>query len=333
MNTLKGDHVLRYFRILTIVSAMMSLPSCLAFAQGAADYPSKPIRVISSSAPGGGGDTLTRLIAQKLSEQLQRQIVVDNRPGAGDTIAFVAAAKSAPDGYTLVSVSPSFTIAPALYPDFPYDPLKDYAPVGIVARAPLLLAAHPALPAKSVKELIALAKAKPGALDVGIAQGSISHLVAAFFASTANIKVTFIPYKATAPLIIDGIGGQIHLLVTNALATLPHVRSGRLRALAVTTGERFSLLPELPTISESGVRGYDASTWNGWLAPAGTPPAIVNRLSAELAKSSKSADVAKKLADDATEPVGSTPEQFQQLIASELPRWRKVVKDLGLRVE
>ncbi len=324
---------MRYFKILMIVTAMMIFPLRLASGQSAADYPNKPVRVISSSAPGGGGDTLTRMIAQKMSDNLQRQFVVDNRPGAGDTIAFVAGAKSAADGYTLLSVSPSFTIAPALYADFPYDPIKDYAPIAIVSRSPLLLAAHPTLPAKSVKELIALARSKPGALDVGIAQGSISHLVAAFFASTANIKVTFIPYKATAPLIIDAIGGQIHVLFTNALATLPHVRSGRLRAIAVTTGERFSLLPELPTISESGVRGYDASTWNGWLAPAGTPAAIVNRLSAELAKSGRSADVAKKLADDATEPVGSTPEQFQQLIASEMPRWRKVVKDLGLRVE
>jgi len=304
-----------------------------ASGQGTSDYPSKPVRVISSSAPGGGGDTLTRLIAQKLSDNLNRQFVVDNRPGAGDTIAFAAAAKSAPDGYTLVSVSPSFTIAPALYASFPYDPIKDYMPIGIVSRSPLLLATHPALPVKSVKELIALARAKPGALDAGIAQGSISHLVAAYFASSAKIDVTLIPYKATAPLIIDTVGGQVHMLFTNALATLPHVRSGRLRAMAVTTAERFSLLPDFPTISESGIRGYDASTWNGWLAPAGTPAAIVNRLSAELARSGKSPDIVKKLADDATEPVGSTPEQFQQLIASEIPRWRKVIKDLGLRVE
>ena len=324
---------MRNFQVLAIVATLIILLPCRVLAQGTTEYPNKPVRVISSSAPGGGGDTLTRMIAQKLGENLKRQFVVDNRPGAGDTIAFIAAAKSAPDGYTLLSVSPSFTIAPALYPDFPHDPVKDYAPIGIVSRSPLLLATHPALPAKTVKELITLARSKPGALDVGIAQGSISHLVAAFFASSANIKVSFIPYKATAPLIIDTIGGQVHMLFTNAFATLPHVRSGRLHAMAVTTAERFSLLPDLPTISESGIRGYDASTWNGWLAPAGTPAAIVNRLSAELARSGKSPDIVKKLADDATEPVGSTPEQFQQLIASEIPRWRKVVKDLGLRVE
>ncbi len=323
-----------YFQIVILIAATITLPLRFPFAQGVTDYPTKPVRVILASAPGTAVDVVGRLVAGKLSENLKRQFVVDNRPGAGGTIGMGLAAKSAPDGYTLLSVAPVFTFGPALRPDLPYDPVKDFVPIALVAKAPYLLVVHPSLPVKSAKELIALAKSKPGALDVGVgSSGSFTHLATAYFAFTAKIKVTIIPYKGSGQVMVDAIAGQIHMFFGSVLIALSHVKSGRLRALAVSSAERSSVLPELPTLSESGVRGYDVTFWNGWVAPAGTPAAIVSKLSAELGKAVKSPDVAKNLAEDGGEPVGSTPEQFEQLIATEVPRWRKVVRDSGMRVE
>ncbi len=324
---------MRFFPLLAMATASISLCPCAVFAQGVADYPAKPVRIIVSSDPGGAGDITTRMIAAKMSENLKQQFLVENRPGAGDTIGAGLAAKSSPDGYTLLVNAPSFTIAPGLYPNLPYDPIRDFAPISRVTRAPLLLAVHPALPVKSTKELIALAKSKPGALDLGVAQGSITHLGAAYLASTAGIKVALIPYKGAAQALLDTVAGQIQVALGNVVGTLPHVRSGRLRVLAVSSAERAAAVPDLATIAESGVPGYDVTTWNGWLAPAGTPPAMINKLSLELARAVKSQDVTKKLLGDGAEPVGSTPEQFQQLIAVEIPRWRKIVNDLGLQAQ
>jgi tripartite-type tricarboxylate transporter receptor subunit TctC len=216
--------------------------------------------------------------------------------------------------------------------DFP-DPVKGFAPISIVASFPFMLLTHPALPAQSVKDLIALARSKPGALDWGVSSGSFSHLAAAYFVSAANIKVTFIPYKGTGQVLIDALAGRVQAFFGNVLSYLPHVRLGRLRALAISSVERSSALPELPTISESGVPGYDANGWHGWVAPAGTPTAVVSKLSAELARVVRSPDLATTLVRDGGNPVGSTPEQFRQRIAAEVPRWRKVVKDSGMRVE
>ncbi len=325
---------MRYFLILVVAPVTIALSPGFSFAQGVADYPAKPVRVIVASSPGGGIDTPARMLAQKLSENLNRQFVVENRPGAGNTIGYGLVAQSAPDGHTLGAVSVSLTYSPALRPDVLYHPVKDFVPISLVTKYPLLLVAHPALPVKSAKELIALARAKPGALDMGVgSSGSTTHLAAAYFASAANIKVTLIPYKGGGQVMVDLIAGQIHMFFGPVLPTLPHVKSGRLRALAVSSAERSSALPELPTISESGLRGYDMTAWHGWVAPAGTPPAIVRKLSAEIANAVKSPDVAKKMAEDGAEPIGSTPDQFRQLIAAEIPRWRKVVKDSGMRVE
>ena len=313
--------------------AVLVLPSSVSFGQGTGDYPAKPVRVIVPVAPGGGLDIAARLFAQKLSENLKRPFVIDNRAGAGSTIGTAFVAKSAPDGYTLLAAANGLTIAPALYPELAYDSVKDFAPISLASKSPFLLLAHPALPAKSVKELIALARSKPGALDMGVASGAGSHLAAAWFTTMANVKVTLIPYKGSGPVTVDTIAGQIHVFFGNVLTNLPHVKSGRLRALAVSGAERSAVLPELPTIAESGLRGYDVTAWTGWLAPAGTPPAIVGKLSAELARVVKSPDMASKLAEDGGEPVGSTPEQFRALIAAEIPRWRKVAAALGLRAE
>jgi tripartite-type tricarboxylate transporter receptor subunit TctC len=226
----------------------------------------------------------------------------------------------------------AISLVPALRPDLPYDPRKDLAPISLVSKAPFLLLVHPSVPVKSVKDLIALARSRPGVLNMGVANGATTHLVSAYFTSLANIKVVLIPYKGSGQVMVDTISGQIEMLFANILASLPHVQSGRLRAIAVSTAERSSVLPDLPTIDESGVKGFDVSTWHAWFAPAGTPPAITRKLSAELSKAVKSPDLNQKLSGDGALPVGSDPDVLRKLLAVEVPRWRKVVKDSGMRV-
>ena len=311
---------------------MVLLPlACVA--QERTEYPIKPVRVIVASGAGGPSDIQSRLLAQKLSESLKRQFIIENRPGAGGTIGYGVAAKAAPDGYTVLSVVPTLTFSPALQRDLPFDPVRDFAPISLVGRAPYIVAAHPALPVKALKELIALAKAKPGALTMGQTNGSPNHLAAAYFISAANVKIRVIPYKAFNQVLIDAMAGEVQVLFGSPLNTLPHVRSGKLRALAVSSAQRSAVLPQLPTVAESGVPGYDVTSWYGWVAPSGTPTAIVNLLSRELARAVKLPDVSKTLAEDGAEPVGSTPAQFQQLIAGEVPRWRKIVQASGMRLE
>ncbi len=309
-----------------------ALVPAAALAQDA--YPAKPVRVVVGLAPGGGTDIQARLFAQKLSESFNRSFVVENRPGAGGTIAYTQVAKAPPDGYTVMGITSGFTITPAVYSKLTYDPLKDFAPISLVAQAPFLLVVHPALPVKSVKDLLALARTKPGALDSGSAGvGTSTHMAFELFRTLAGVKITHIPYKGTGPALIDAMAGQVHMLFGNVLSTLTYVKSGRLRALAVTTAARSVVLPELPTVSESGLPGYENSTWHGWIAPAGTPPAILNRLNAELVKAAKAPDLVEKLATDGGEGVGSTPEQFGRLLATEIVRWAKVVKEAGVKLE
>lgn len=324
---------MRYLNILMVAATTIVLAPCFAFAQGTAGYPAKAVRVIVASAPGGATDIQARMFAQKLGENLKQQFVVENRPGGNYVPGYGFVAKSPPDGYTLLSAAAIFTVIPSMNPDLP-DPIRDYTPIALATKAPYLLLVHPALPVKSVKELIALAKSRPGALDMGVGSGaSFTHLAALFFASGANIKITIIPYKGTGQTMVDAIAGHIHMFFGNVLSTNSHVKSGKLRALAVSSAGRSSVLPELPALAESGVPGYDVTTWHGWLAPAGMPAAIASKLSAELGKAVKSHDVARRLAEDGGEAVGSTPEQFQQLIAEEVPRWRKIIRDSGMRFE
>jgi len=301
---------------------------------GAESYPAKPVRIVIGLAPGGGTDIQARLFAQKLSENFARPFVVENRTGAGGTVAYSQVAKSPPDGYTLMGVTSGFTITPSIYSKLPYDPVKDFAPVSLVVQAPFLLLTHPALPVKTVKDLLAVARAKPGMLDCATAgYGSSTHMAFELFRVTAGVKITAIPYKGTGPALVDGMAGQVHMLFGNVLSSLAHVKAGKLRALAVTTAKRSAVLPELPTIAESGVPGYEDSTWFGFLAPAGAPSAVVGRLNAELVKISKSQEIVERLAPDGGEPVGSTPEQFARHLVTEIARWRVVVKDAGIRLD
>ncbi len=303
-----------------------------AFAQS--DYPVKPVRVVVGLGPGGGTDIQARMFAQKLTEYLGRSFVVDNRTGAGGTVAYNYVAKSPPDGYTLLAVASGYSITPAVYAKLPYDPIKDFAPISLAVEAPMLLLTHPSLPVKSLKELLALMRAKPDTLDFGSAgYGSSTHMALALFTTLGKLKVTHVPYKGSGPALTDGVAGQIHGLFTNILSSLQYVKAGRLRALAVSGAKRSVVVPHLPTIAEGGVPGYETTTWHGWLAPAGTPQPIINRLNVELSKAARSPDVAERLATDGGEPLSGPPERFQQLLVSEIARWRKVVREANIKVE
>lgn len=323
------------YRAAAALAAAAALSPCAASGQGpAGSYPAKLVRVIVGLAPGGATDIQARLLTQKLSSNLGRSFVVENRTGAGGTVAYAQVAKSPPDGYTLLAVASGYSITPAVYPKLTYDPVKDFVPVSLVTQAPIVLMTHPSLPVKSTRELIALAKSKPGALDSASAgHGTSNHMALELFNLLAGVKITHVPYKGTGQAFIDAMAGQVHMMFGNILSSLPHVRQGRLRALAVTSATRSKAVPELPTVAESGVPGYETTTWHGWLAPAGTPAAIVDRMSAELAKAVRSPDVLGHLAEDGGEPIGSSPEQFARHIATEIARWRKVVKAAGMRVE
>jgi tripartite-type tricarboxylate transporter receptor subunit TctC len=313
---------------------MTSLGVGSVWAQTAVEYPVKPVRVIVGQAPGGGNDIQTRIFAQKLSEAFGRAFVVENRTGAGSLVSYRTVAGATPDGYTLLAVSGGFTIAPAVYQNLGYDPVKDLAPISLVVQAPFLLMVHPSLPVKNVKELVALAKSQPGVLTYASAgHGSSTHLAFALFTTLAGLNITHVPYKGTGPALIDTMSGQVHMLIGNVLSSLQHAKSGKLRALAVTTAKRSPAVPDLPTLAESGVSGYESSTWHGWFAPAGTPQAIVAKLNAELAKSTKAADVISRLAPDGGEPVGSSPEELRRFIINDIARWRKVVKDAGIKLD
>jgi tripartite-type tricarboxylate transporter receptor subunit TctC len=309
-----------------------------AHAQGIADsaaaYPARPVRVTIAFAPGGGVDILARAVAQKLGETMGKPFVVENRAGAGGTVAYAMIAKTPPDGHNLLAISGSFAMSAALYPNLPYDPIKDFASITQMGAAPFLIVAHPSLPLRTVKDLIALAKARPGELNFASGGlGSSGHLTGELFKSMAHVQMTYIPYKGGELALIDLIAGQVHLVFSNALSSLPHVRSGRVRPLAVTSARRYGAAPEIPTVAESGLAGFEAVNWYGWLAPAGTPAAIVNKLNVEIGNAVRAPDMQQRFARDGAEPVTSTPAQFAERITTEVARWRKVVKEANLRVE
>jgi tripartite-type tricarboxylate transporter receptor subunit TctC len=321
-------------RALPQVLAAMAAIAAVTTAQAQADYPAKPVRVVVGLAPGGGTDIQARLFAQKLGEALGRSFVVDNRTGAGGTLAYAHVAKAPADGHTLLAVASGYSITPAVYRKLSYDPVADFAPISLVVQAPFLLLTHPSLPVKSMKDLIALLRARPGALDFGSAgYGSSTHMALALFTHLGKFKVTHVPYKGTGPALTDGVAGQVHGLFANILSGLPLVKSGRLRALAVSGEKRSKVVPQLPTIGESGIADYATTTWHGWLAPAGTPAPIIGRLSTELARAARAPDVVERLATDGGEPMGSSPEQFARHIGKEITRWRKVVEATHMRVQ
>ncbi len=304
-------------------------------AQSETGYPSKPIRMIVPSAPGSGPDIMARAIGQKLTEALGQAIVIDDKPGAGGIIGSEAAAKAAPDGYTLImSNAGAHTVNPSLYAKLPYDPIKDFAPVTLVALAPNILIVHPTLPVRNVKELIALAKAKPGELTFGSGgNGSTAHLSGEMFKTMAGINIVHIPFKGSPAAVIGVIAGQIALAIPNIPPALPHVRSGKLKALAVTTAKRAAGVPELPTVAESGLPGYEATAWFGVLAPAATPPQIIARLNAAIVKIAHAREMQDRLMAEGADAVGNTPEQFAQIIRNDIAKWAKVVKASGARAD
>ena len=304
-----------------------------AHAQDAASFPSKPVRVLLGIAPGGATDIQARLFSQKLAENLRQQFIVENRPSADGAVAMGMVAKAAPDGYNLLAVTATLTIPHSASMNLP-DPIKDFAPVSHVSRAPLLLVVHPSVPAKSVRELILLAKSRPGKMNFGGSPtGSIIQLATLWFFSLAGVNATYVPYSGTGPSSTALSGGHVDAAMGSVISIGHHVKSGRLRALGVTYAQRSRMWPDLPAIAEQGVPGFEYIAFHGWVAPAGTPAAIVNKLSAEIARVAKLPELADKLKDDGAEPVGSTPEQFRQLIAAEVPRWKKVVQDAGIKID
>ena len=299
----------------------------------AQQYPGKPIRLIVASTPGGSVDTLARSIGPKLSERWGQQVVVENRAGAGGAIAAEVTAKSPPDGYTLMlGTIASLAANLSLQKQLPYDPVRDFAPVSLVATQNLMLLIHPSVPAKSVKELVRFAKAQPGKLTFGSAgNGTGSHLSGELFKQLAGLDIVHIPYKGVAPGLVDLIAGQISINIPSILSALPHAQSGRARALAVTGSTRTRAAPELPTMQEAGIEGYESMTWYGIVAPSGTPPEVVNKLSAEVAAILKQPDTHERLSREGADPVGSLPQEFGRFMQSEIEKWRKVIRAAGIQ--
>ncbi len=307
-------------------------------AQPTTSYPTKPIRLIVAQPPGGSTDITMRLFAQKVSESIGQQIVVDNRAsgGVGSVPSLTTVAKAAPDGYTLLAVTPSFTFAPALIKDLVIDPVKDFAAVTQLTRAPYLLVGYAGSGIKSVGDLIAYAKAQPSQLTLGATNiGSGTHLVAMRFLSVAGIRAqtTYVPYKGVAPALLDLMAGRIDVSMAGIVSATPLLKIGKLRALGMSSAQRSSLLPDLPTLAEQGVAGYEAWAFEGWAAPAKTPMAILQTLSAHAARAARSAAIAERYKADGAEALGSSPEAFQRFIAQEVPLWRRLVKELGISVD
>jgi tripartite-type tricarboxylate transporter receptor subunit TctC len=311
-------------KILAAVSAC--LVACAVLAQ---EYPSRPVRVVVPFAAGGPNDLIARLVAQKLAESFGQPFPVENRPGAGGNVGTEYVAKSAHDGYTLLSAGPGSLIVNPLMGKVPYDTQRDFAPIALLARAPNALVAHPALPARSVAELIALARARPGAINYASGgEGSTPHLAAVLFASMAGVELTHVPYKGTAPATTDLIGGQVQIAFLGVPAVLPHIRSGKLRVLAVTGLRRSPGLPDVPTVSESGVPGYEVSPWYGLLAPAGTPRSIVARLAVEATRIVRAPETSENLSQQGAEAVGSTPEEYAAVIRADTSTLTGIVVSL-----
>ncbi len=299
-----------------------------------ASYPSKPIRFLLGQATGGGQDLISRALAQKLTETLGQSVIVDNRPGAGGTLATALAVKATPDGYTALIVSSTFAINPTLYKNLPFDQKKDLQPVTQIASAAFILLVHPSVPVGSVKELIAYAKEKPGQLNYasgGI--GNSGHLAGALFSSLAGVQLTHIPYKGTGLAMPDLLAGRVQILFNSMIQGQPYARRRQLNALAVTTAKRSALFPELPTIAEAGLPGYEFMSWYGLMVPTGTPRPLIARLNGEIVRTLAAPDFKLQLAKDGSEAVGSTPEQFAAFLAAEMAKWAEIVRSSGMKVE
>jgi tripartite-type tricarboxylate transporter receptor subunit TctC len=305
-----------------------------AFAVAAQDYPAKPVRIVVPFPAGGTTDILTRAIGQKLSEEWKQPVIVDNRPGAGANIGAEHAVKSPPDGYTLLMASTIHSINPSLYAKLGYDPLKDFTPITLVAETAQVLVVHPTVPAASVKELVSLLKARPGQLNYSSAgNGSQPHLAAELFKAMTGTSMAHVPYKGGPQAMTDLLAGQVQASFATAPSAVPHVKSGKIRALGVSTSKRIPALPEVPTIAEAGVPGYEASGFFGLVGPAGLPRALVERINAAVVRIVKEPAMAKHLSEQGADPVTSTPQEYAKLIREEVAKWGKVVKDSGAKID
>lgn len=331
----------KWLRALPATPLLLALAGCLSLGSAssiyaqATDFPSKPVRIIVPFAGGGAADVVTRLLAQKLTENLGQQIVVDLRPGAGGNIGTTMAAKAPPDGYTLVMGSiGTHAINASLYKQLLFDPIKDFIPLSLIGSYDNVLVVHPSFPAKSVKELINIARQRPGEINYASAgNGTTPHLSAELFQLLSKIKLVHVAYKGGAPAITDVMGGHIPMMFPTMAEALPHVKGARLRALGVTGRLRTPNLPDVPTIEEAGVVGYEMSGWIGLLLPAGTPKPIIDRLSQEILKAMQSEDLRKRLLDSGAQPIGNRPNEFEKIISDDLKKWADIVKNAGIRLD
>lgn len=315
-------------------SLVLAIPTpAVAAESAAAAYPAKPIRIIVPFAAGGGTDLIARMTAQKLTESWGQQVIVDNRPGAGGIVGTEMGVRAAPDGYTYTLMGSSYTVNPAFY-QLSFDPINDITPIAQISQGPFVVAVHPALPAKSVKELIALANAKPGKLSYASSgAGSVTHLSTELFLGMAGIKLVHVPYKGTGPALIEVVGGQVALFFGDAPPTLPHVKAGRLRGIAVSTRDRIGAAPDIPTVNEAGVPGYEVLLWQGMIGPKGVPNAIVTKVHGEIIRAFGSKEMVARFVNDGISPSAGTPEQFGARIRNETEVWRKVVKQTGIKLD
>ena len=314
-------------KIVLFVLVLFCLP---ALAQS---YPSKPVRIIVPFAPGGGSDFIARFMAQKLTAGLGTQVIVENKPGAGGVIGIEQGVRSPADGYTLVLIASSYTVNPSVY-KLNFDPVSDITPIVQMSQGPLLVVVNPSVPVKTAKDLIAMAKARPGEINFASpGQGSVIHMATEYFDSMAKIKMNHIPYKGTGPALTDTIAGQTQVLFSSTATALPHVKSGKLKAIGVTTAKRIPALPDVPTIAESGLPGYEVVLWHGLIGPKGLPKEVVDRIGSEVNKTLKQKETSDQLETDGVAPAGGTPAQFAAQIKKEIGVWKKVAADAGVKAE
>ncbi len=330
------QHVRGLFKVgmVIVCGAFCAAAAEQAFAQGAAGYPNKRIRFLLGYPPGGATDPIARAVGQKLTEAWGQQVVIEHRPGAGTNIASEALARSAPDGYTLFLPTVANAINPTLYPKLAYDPVRDFAFVTNIAKVPGIVVAHPSVPVKNIRDLIALAKARPDELRYASpGLGSTHHLVGELFNAAAGVKIIHVPYKGAGAALIDTAGGHVELCFGALVSTLPHVRSGRLRALGVTSLKRVAAAPDLATLDEQGLKGFETASWYGVVVPAGTPPDIIHKLNAEIVRALADPQVRNWMANDGAEVIGDTPGEFTAFFKAELVKWGKAVKASGAKAE
>lgn len=334
MSLRRDSEVWRERALLVALCVVCFAYSIAAVTVEAQTYPAKLVRMVVPTAPGGGVDILSRLVGQKLSETLGQQFVIDNRPGAGANIGTALVAKSPADGYTLLMVPSSISISASLYKKLPYDAVKDLAPIALVASTPYFVVLHPSVPVASVRELVKLAKSKPGELTYASGgSGTASHLAGEMLKKMAGIDLVHVPYKGVGPAVTDVLAGHVSLIFAGLPASGSHIKAGKLKAIAVADAKRSSLMPQLPTIAEAGYPGYAVENWLGMLAPAGTPADIISRLNGDIVRMLDIAEVRERLAAQGFEPVGSTPGQFAAQLKSEIEKWARVIHETGVRAD